>query len=307
MHLRARAHLALFTVNLLYGVNYVVAKGLMPDVIGASGFILLRVLGAGALFWVLRAIYPEPIAPRDLPRLLLCAVTGVAVNQLMFFHGLMRTSPINASIIMVATPVLVLLLSAMLIGERLTTSKVLGVSLGAGGAIGMVLHGANGQAASAHGWGDLFILVNAIAYGLYLVLVKPLMARYSAVTVMAWGFLFGLFMVLPFGWNELWSVRWGSLSAPIWASLGFVVVMVTFVAYLLNTWALRHMNASVVGVYIYLQPVLAALFSWWFMWLGPERIGLPGRYDTTIGPIQMLCAAAIFTGVYLVGRRTRCA
>ncbi len=302
MDQRVRAHIALFTVNLIYGVNYVVAKGLMPVVIGASGFILLRVAGAGLLFWALRAWRPERVAWKDMPRMLLCALTGVALNQLMFFHGLMRTSPINASIIMVATPVLVLLLSALLIGERLTWIKVFGVVLGAGGALGMVLHGAAGAAQPGHAWGDLFILINALSFGLYLVLVKPLMARYTAITVMAWSFLFGLVMVLPFGWNEMMAVQWHALGTTVWASLLFVVVVVTFVAYLLNTWALRFVNASVVGVYIYLQPVLAAVFSWLFMYVGPERIGIPGHYDTSVSWVQLVCAAMIFMGVYLVGR-----
>ena len=116
---RPLALIALFIVNLLYGINYVVAKGLMPGVIGPSGFILLRVLGAVVLFWGAWAARPERVAWSDAVRLVLCAVSGVALNQLMFFHGLMRTSALHASIIMVATPILVLTMSAVLLGERL--------------------------------------------------------------------------------------------------------------------------------------------------------------------------------------------
>jgi drug/metabolite transporter (DMT)-like permease len=300
----ARAHIALFTVNFIYGVNYVVAKGLMPHVIGPSGFIVLRVMGAAALFWALRAWRPQRVDPSDIVRLFLCAVFGVALNQLMFFHGLMRTTPINSSLIMVATPVLVLVLSALLIGERVTWSKVTGVVLGTAGALTLVFLKPAGSSAGASMLGDLFILVNATSYGLYLVLVKPLMRKYTAVTVMSWSFLFGLLMVLPFGWHELAEVNGEALTAPVIGAMVFVVVMVTFVAYLLNTWALGVLDPSVVGSYIYMQPLLAAVFTWLFVRIGPERLGIPGEYQVELGWPQAVCAILIFLGVHLVGRRS---
>ena len=302
---RTSAHFALFAANLIYGLNYVVAKGLMPVIIGPSGFILLRVLGALVLFWSLRAFLPERVELRDYGRLLLCAVFGIALNQLLFFHGLMRTSPINASIIMVATPILVLVLAGVLIKERITWRKLLGVLLGATGALSLIfIKPADGTSGTSV-LGDAFILINACSFGLYLVMVKPLMQRYSVVTIMAWCFLFGVFMVLPFGLEELLAVEWQALSAGTLLAMGFVVIMVTFVAYLLNTWALGRVSPTVVGTYIYLQPVMAALFTWLFMRIGADRSGIPGDYDTAIGWQQGLCALAIFLGVHLVNRSDR--
>ena len=289
---RPLALFALFIVNLLYGINYVVAKGLMPAVIGPSGFILLRVLGAVVLFWGAWAIRPERVAWSDALRLVLCAVSGVALNQLMFFHGLMRTSALHASIIMVATPILVLGMSAVLLGERLGTAKVGGVLLGAAGASVLILFGgAADQGASV--LGDLFILINASSFAIYLVMVKPLMMRYGAVTVMAWTFLIGAVLVLPFGTGELLAVDWTAMSAAQAWALVFVVVGVTFVAYLLNTWALRHVDPGVVGTFIYLQPVLAAT--------GTMVTG-EGRPQ---GAWPWISAAAIFVGVHLATRRER--
>jgi drug/metabolite transporter (DMT)-like permease len=305
MHRTTRAHLALFAVNFIYGVNYVVAKGLMPNVIGPSGFIVLRVVGAAALFWLLRAFRPERVHRSDMLRLALCAVFGVALNQLMFFHGLMRTTPLNASIIMVATPILVLVLAAVLIGERVTPRKVLGVALGAAGALALIFLKPSGTQAGASTLGDLFILVNATSYGLYLVMVKPLMQKYTAVTVMSWSFLLGLLLVLPFGWSEVVEVQWSALTVPVWSALAFVVFMVTFVAYLMNTWALAVVSPSVVGTYIYMQPVLAAVFTWLFVLVGADRLGIPGQYDAALGWPQVLCAASIFMGVHLVSRSDR--
>lgn len=300
-----RAHLALLTVNFIYGLNYVVAKGLMPEVIGPGGFIVLRVVGACILFWTMRAFHPEPVRMADMGRLLLCALFGVALNQLMFFHGLMRTSAINSSIIMVATPILVLVLSGLIIGERITWGKALGVALGATGALSLIALKPDGDAGGATVLGDMFILINATAYGIYLVIVKPLMRRYTAITVMSWSFMFGMCMVLPFGVSDLADLAPSVWSTHIWMALAFVVVMVTFVAYLLNTWALRFVSASVVGTYIYMQPVLAALFSWLFVRIGPERIGIPGTHAAELGWPQVCCAAAIFLGVHMVGRADR--
>lgn len=294
-HLQQRqlAFAALFFVNLLYGVNYVVAKGLMPAVIGPSGFILLRVAGANLLFWPVWLIKRERVAWSDAKRLLLCGVSGVAINQLMFFHGLMRTSAVHASIIMVATPILVLVLSGLLIGERITQAKTLGVALGAGGALMLIFLG-GGHSDGSSMLGDLFILINASSYAIFMVMVKPLMSKYSAVTVMAWCFLVGSLLVVPFGWREFTAVDWAGLRAPQYGGLLFVVVMVTFVAYLLNTWALRVVQPSVAGTFIYLQPVLALIATW-----------LTVKGGVELGWMQGLSALCIFLGVWLVGRKER--
>ena len=293
MDRRFPALAALFFVNLLYGVNYVVAKGLMPDVIGPSGFILLRVAGANLLFWPVWLIKRERVAWSDAKRLVLCGISGVAINQLMFFHGLMRTSPVHASIIMVATPILVLVLSAWLIGERITRNKAMGVALGAVGALMLILLGsAHNDGASM--LGDLFILINASSYAVFLVMVKPLMSKYSAVTVMAWCFLVGSVIVVPFGLQEFFAVDWSHLTGMVTGELAFVVVMVTFVAYLLNTWALRVVQPSVAGTFIYLQPVLALLTAY---------VVLDG--DLGLGWPQLASAIFIFAGVWLVGKKEK--
>jgi drug/metabolite transporter (DMT)-like permease len=292
MQQRHWALIALFVVNLIYGVNYVVAKGLMPEVIGPSGFILLRILGATVLFWSLRVAQPERVDPADLMRLGWCAVFGVALNQLMFFHGLMRTSAVHASIIMVATPIIVLVISGWLIGERITWLKLFGVVLGAAGACLLIaLRSAGDEGSSLIG--DLCILINASSFALYLVIAKPLMRKYTAVTVMSWTFLFGAVLVLPFGAQELLAVKWNAINVSQGWSIAFVVVMVTFVAYLLNTWALRWVNPSVVGMFIYLQPILATAMS-----MAVMHSGVPNA-------VQWISAACVFLGVHLVNRADR--
>ncbi len=300
MQNRPLALVALFVVNLIYGVNYVVAKGLMPQVIGPSGFILLRAIGAVSLFWIVRAFRPESVAPQDAVRLLLCAVFGVALNQLMFFQGLMRTSPIHASVIMLATPILVLVGSGVLLGERITLRKLNGVALGTAGALGIIFVRAPEGVSSP--LGDLFILINAASFAIYLVMVKPLMKKYTAITIMSWTFLLGALFVLPFGAGELADVRWTELTTAQIGAMLFVVLLVTFVAYLLNTWALRHVEASVVGTFIYLQPILAMVISVVYARYGQALIGRSADYVEGIGWFQWICTGMIFIGVHLVTR-----
>ncbi|QTN37967.1 EamA family transporter [Cryomorphaceae bacterium] len=289
---RYRAHIALFVVNLIYGINYTVAKDVMPTYIEPLGFILIRVTGAVALFWLVSALFPrERIARKDYPRLILCGVFGVAANQMLFFEGLNLTTPINAAIIMTSNPVLVLIMSALLIRERITWVKILGILLGATGAIMLIAgDGAIDLLDNDKHFGNFLVFLNATSYALYLVVVKPLMNTYSPITVIKWVFTFGLLMVAPFGWNQLSGVEWGTMPPEIYGAVAFVVLGTTFLAYLLNTYALKTVNPSVVSIYIYLQPALAAIFA---LAVGSDRLT----------PIMLASAAMIFTGVYLVSRR----
>ncbi|MEC7693004.1 MAG: DMT family transporter, partial [Bacteroidota bacterium] len=234
-----QAHLALWGVGLIYAYNYLVAKGLMPEKIGPSGFIALRVAGATPLFWLLYAFRWERVEREDLGRLWLCGLTGVTVNQLLFFNGLAATSPVHASIIMTINPVLVLLISAALLGTAITVRKVLGIALGASGAITLLLNSGGGGLESHASWqGDLMVLLNAASYGVYLVVVKPLMSKYKPITVISWVFLFGGLMAFPVGASQAAAIEWGAFSTQDWLSVGFVVLFTTFVVYLLNIYAL---------------------------------------------------------------------
>jgi len=283
-----KAHLALFGANLIYGINYTVAKDVMPQHLLPSGFVVLRVIGASLLFWALGSMYSnEKIEKSDWLRLVLCAVFGVAVNQLFFFEGLSRTTPINAGILMVVTPILVLVISNIILREKITFLKIAGIATGISGALFLLLSKGKGSFGNDTFLGDTFIFLNAASYAIYLVIVKPLMFKYHPVTVMKWVFLLGLLMVLPFGFNEFSAITWNNIPSFIYYEIIYVIVFTTFLAYLLNTYGLHHMNPSVVSIYIYLQPLLAAFIA---VILGKDAI------DFT----KVISAVLIFTGVYLV-------
>jgi len=283
-----KIHSALLIVGLIYGANYSIAKVVMPYYIGPFGIIFIRVIIGTVLYWGIDFLYgPEKIKyKRDYLQFALLAIFGVAINQLMFFKGLSMTTPISASVIMTSSPITVLIVSYFLLKEKITANKLIGIALGATGAV--LLIGINGFEISNNTFlGNLFILINAVSFSIYLVLVKPMMYRYKAITVIKWVFFFGMFMVIPFGYKEFMLVEWSSLPNEAWLSLGYIIIGTTFIAYLLNTWALQYVNPSLVGYYIYLQPVFSTLVA----------VSFRGDKLTIT---EALYSMLIFAGVYLV-------
>ena len=286
------AHLALLVANLIYAINYSFAKDIMPDFIMPSGFILLRVIGAFSLFTLSYFLFiNEKVEKKDIFRLAICGVFGVAINQLLFFEGLNLTTPINAAIVMTISPILVILLSFLIIKESITFRKSLGILLGLMGASMLILKAGGIDFSSNHQAGNLFIFINASSYALYLVIVKPMMAKYHPITVMFYVFGFGLLYVLPFGFSNLADVNWAIIPSNIYLEIAFVVVCTTFIAYLFNSIALKQLSPTTVSIYIYLQPILASLFA--IFW-GSDS--LDGQ--------KIIAAIFIFFGVYLVSVRS---
>ena len=285
------AHISLFLANLIYAINYTFAKDVMPDFIQPSGFILLRVTGALILFSLFYFLFvKEAVEKKDVVKLAICGVFGVAINQLLFFEGLNLTTPINAAIIMTINPVLVIIMSAFILYEKINIRKGIGIALGLVGASTLILNSGSLSGNTDFMLGNMFVFINAASYGLYLVLVKPLMQKYHPITVMFYVFGFGLLYVLPFGYNELLVVDWASFPPIIIWEVLFVVVCTTVIAYLLNSSALKLLNPSTVSIYIYLQPVLATLFA-------------ISRGSDTLDEMKIISAIIIFVGVYLVSVR----
>ena len=291
-----KAHLALFAVAIIYGANYVIAKSVMPEPIGASAFIVTRVLGAGLIFWFIRAFVKEKVNKKDYWRLIVCGITGVALNQLFFFNGLQLTSPLNASIIMTSNPIIVLIVASIILKNRITPIKITGIIAGMAGALGIIWLSQRGQSDITSVRGDLFILINSISYGFYLVLVKPLMPKYRPLTVMAWVFLFGSLVVFPVGVGELVQIDWPALTFWQIMAVVFVVLAVTCLTYILNIYALKRLQPTVASSYIYLQPLLAGIFSWIFAMISVHDY--TGDFSWT----KVACALLIVAGGWMVSR-----
>jgi drug/metabolite transporter (DMT)-like permease len=282
------SHAALFIVNLIYALNYSIAKDVMPDYIEPSGFILLRVIGGSLLFFFTYLFFvKERVKKQDVFRLMLCGLFGVAINQLFFFEGLNLTTPINAAIIMTISPVLVIIISAIIIKEKITIRKIIGIFLGIIGACVLILNSGDISFENNFFVGNILVLINATSYAVYLVLVKTLMKRYNPITIMFYVFVFGLIFVLPFGIDEIQKIELVTFTDEIYLKICFVVICTTFIAYMFNAFALKSLNPSVVSVYIYLQPLLASLIA---IALKSDSLSL----------VKILSAIFIFSAVFLV-------
>jgi len=294
-----KAHFALLGANIIYGANYIIAKGIMPNKIGPSAFIFLRILGAGILFWILKYFIKEKVDKKDFLRLLFCGLFGIAINQLLFFHGLNLTSPIDASIIMTSLPVLVMIYSFFILNEKITRNKLAGIAIGAIGAIILIVYG-NKSGGTSSLLGNLFIFINAASYGLYLVLVKPLMKKYNTITIISWVFLFGFVFMFPFGIQDLLTTDFSAFTTNTYLTITFVILGTTFFAYLFNIYALNHVPPSVAGSYVYLQPAISFIMVAIYAFSFNQK-----EYEQDINLIKILSCLLVVIGVFLIGKKKK--
>ena len=291
-----RAHLALFLVNTLYGAGHIIAKGVMPAFLTPTTFIFFRILGATVLFWIIKILFlpKERIAKKDIGLFMLCSLFGVTINQLFFFHGLSLSSSINSGIIMTTNPILVVIIAYFLLKEKVTRMKIVGILLGAGGAILLTLAGKTGKGDST--LGDLFLFINAFSYAIYLVIAKPLMQRYSPFTVITYVFTFGLayMLIFPPTYFETAQVNFSVIPFTIWLKIIYIIIGVTFFTYLLTMYGLKYLSPSTSSAYIYTQPVLVMLFAVVF-----AAIGLSDDYTQTITLEKIGYMGMIFLGVWI--------
>lgn len=291
MSKRFWALLAATLVSIIYGVTFTIAKDVMPKYVQPFGFIALRVGGSMLLFWLIAPFFStEKIEKADFPRIIAAAFFGVALNMLTFFKGLSYTSPIMGAVLMVTTPMIVLVLSAILMKERMKKQKVFGLILGLIGTVFLILYGKSVINASNATLGNILVFINAVSYGFYLIIVKKLMDKYNAFAFVKWIYTFGFLMVLPFGWSEFQAVDYTNLPTDIIWKIGFVVVFSTFLTYLLNLVSMRELKPTTVAVFIYLQPLFATIFA---ISLGKDDLGW----------VKIISAILIFTGVYLVTQK----
>jgi drug/metabolite transporter (DMT)-like permease len=292
---KSLAHTALIFTNIFFAINLSAVKHLTNNnLVQAFGLNVVRVGVSVLLFWALYLLKPVniKIEKSDRMRLFLCAVAGIAVNQLLFIKGLSLTYPIHAALLLLITPILIVIIAAWVLKEKLGLLKVTGLALGISGALVLIL----AKDSSGNGdnvlLGDVFIIINAISYTVYFIIVKPLMFKYNAIVVLRWIFTIGLVLVLPFGWTEFVQIPWERYTTIDFTSMGLIVISGTFLAYLFNLYGIKILGPSVAGFYIYTQPVFAALIAMVFL---HEQLAL----------YKIIAAVLIFSGVYLANKQLK--
>jgi len=289
---RTLALIAVSIATLIYGITFTVAKDIMPNYVKPFGLILLRVSGAVVVFWTAGLfVKAKKIEKKDFKSLAVASFFGVALNMLCYFQGLNLTTPISASVMMVTTPIIVLIVTSFLYKEKIIPRKILGIIIGLIGTVILIIYGnkASGNASNRM-LGNFLVFINAASYGIYLILAKKLIHKYHPIVFVKWFYLFGLAYVLPFGFLDLLEVNWSAMPTNIFLKVGFVILFTTCVTYLFNLFGLKKLKPTTVSVFIYLQPVVATIYA---LVVGSDTLNL----------VKIGSTILIFTGVYLVTKQ----
>ena len=292
MNNRFLALLAAFGATLIYGINHTVAKEVMPDYIGAFGFIFLRLAGATILLWFISIFLPrEKIARKDFLRMFFASILGMCINMNAFFKGLELSTPINSGIIITLSPILILILSSIFLSEKINTVKILGITLGFGGAILLIVFGVKSMPNAPNiTLGNILFLINSTSYAGYIIVIKPLTNKYHPITLLKWLFIIGFILSLPITTKQFNDISWISLTPDIIWRILFVIIGTTFMTYLLNLYALKNLPAATVGAFIYLQPLITISYA-----------VLTGNDNLDI--VKLGGCLMILLGVYLVSKK----
>ena len=289
-----KGHAMMAGANTMWGLMAPVSKFVM-----AAGFVSpllltqFRVFGAAALFWIAGSFKRETVALPDLLRMAVAACFAIIFNQGTYIFGVGLTSPSEASIITTTMPMWVMILGWVFLHEKLTGRKITGVACGAAGALLLILGSASGaRNGDSPLLGDILVMTAQLSYACYLTFFKDFIRKYSLTTLMKWMFLFAALAMSPALLYTLPPVEWSSIPAVQWGGVGYVVVGGTFVAYLLGTKGQKILSPVVVGMYNYVQPIVASLAG---IALGLDSFSL--RKGVAI--------VLIFTGVYLVSNAVK--
>lgn len=279
--------------TIIYGLNHTIAKAVMPDYVGAFGFIFFRTAGAAILFWAVSFFLPnETIDRKDYLRFFMTALLGMCINMLSFFKGLELSTPVNSGIFATTNPIIILLLSYIFLKEKIGVRKFLGIGLGFAGALMLVLYGTENSAKSPNVLlGNMLFMVNSIFFSSYIIMVKPLTKKYHTITIMKWLFLMGFIMTFPITVGEFSVINWSDLPYNIVWRILFVIVGTTFLTYLLNLFALKNLQASTVGAFAYAQPIIAIAFA---VFSGNDYLDI----------FKAFACITIMVGVYLVSKKS---
>ena len=289
---RLRPHLALVTVQILFGAWPIFGKIALRSM-SATSLVACRLVGAAVIFALLRRRFTVlfHMPRRDFFLLVLCSLTGVVGNQLLYVKGLSLTTVINTALLTTSVPVFVLFVSILFGYDRLSLKRLLGIVLAAAGVV-YLINPARAQLTPQTSAGNLLIACNSLLYAVYIVISKRLFERYGALDVITWIFLVSAVLTLPLG---IYSLRQANLAAITWGTwviIGLIIILPTVGAYYLNAWALTQVSPSTVAVYIYLQPLVAFGFA-------PLLLGEQWNSHTGIATVL------IFAGVGLVVSRGR--
>jgi drug/metabolite transporter (DMT)-like permease len=283
-------HLLMVIAYTVFGLNIPAVKSLV-GVEGMTGLSITfyRMAGAAALFWFASLFARRQRIPlRDMGAIFVASLFCILLNQMPFIVGVSLTSPIDASVITTIGPMITMVLAALFLGEPITWLKAGGVAVGMSGALMLIL---GGGAATGRGGasveGDLLCIASSLSFAIYLTAFKRLFTTYGPVTLMKWMFLFSALLSWPVCCRDVAGVDYAALGWEAWATLAFIVCGATFLTFFLLPIGQRYLRPTVLSMYNYLQPAVAAMVA---VAAGMDTFGLSKGMATVL----------VFAGVWLV-------
>ncbi len=280
-------HIALFIANFIFGLNTPITRTIVPEVIDPFVMTFFRMAGAAILFWIASIFtVKEKVPAKDIIKFFFASMFAIVINQTAFIYGLSKTSPIDASLVVTLLPLLTMILAAIIIKEPITIKKAIGVIVGASGALILITGQANQNTISSIS-GNIIVLCSVSSFALYLTLFKDLIARYSPFTAMKWMFLFAAIITTMIGYKSIASINISAFDTSVVLRTLYVVVLSTFITYMLIPIGQKTLRPTTVSMYNYLQPIVASLAT---VIIGMDKFGID----------KILSAVLVFAGVYLV-------
>lgn len=286
-------HIAIFLAYTIFGFNIITCKNLVSfGVVSPIGIFFLRALGATICFWIVSLFLPkEKVDKKDLPKIFLASMLGLFLTQMSFLKAMIITTPVDAAIITTLTPVFTMFIAAIFLKEPITFKKAGGVALSFIGVILLILnsvHTPNGIEHS-HPLGLCLMICNCLFFALYLGAFRPLVQKYGTITFMKWMFLFSMLVAIPFNIGEMATTDYSLLTSEFMWNLAFTVICATFIAYFLVPIGQKNLRPTIVSMYAYVQPFIAAIVS---IIIGMDVMTWQ----------KILAAILVFTGVFLVNK-----
>lgn len=286
-------HLAAAGAYIIFGFNIIFNKDIANSgTVSPMVMFVLRALGATALFWLLSLFLPRERVPgRDLWRIALASFVGLFLPQASFLFAIEQATPVVTAVMGAMCPVYTMIFAFLFLREPISLMKAGGVALSLGGALILIFNStrAVGAVSETTPLGVLLLLVNGVSFAAYLGAFRPLISRYGVVTLMKWMFLFSLLLSLPLAWDGLQHTDFSAVTPQLGWEIAYVIVFATFVAYFLIPVGQKQLRPTVVSMYSYLQPIIAAAVS---VVVGMDRFTWQ----------KALAIVLVFVGVALVNR-----
>jgi drug/metabolite transporter (DMT)-like permease len=253
------AVIALVITTIIWGASAPIFKWSLQSTPPFT-FIFIRFLLA-SLMLLPFTLHRMKIARRDIPKFLILAFVGFTLHIPTIFVGLTLAPSINASLIATSAPVFLIAASFFILKEKIKRKILFGTLLSLSGILLIVIQPVFSTGIGGSLLGNMLFIVSTWCFVLYTILLREFRLPYSSLTLTFWIFAFAAITFFPL---YLWEAQAAPLVIPPQGLVGilFGAVFTSNVAYMLFNFAVKHMHASEVGVFLYIDPVVTVLVAY---------------------------------------------